>query len=240
MSQSNWTDDEKQILRDIYAAGQIAQQLHRLPGRTIGGAWRQATRLGLKRFYPCDWTPEEDSIVRDAYATGTPLKVALKNLPGRTHRGIRSRAEFLGISGKFNGKTGTTYSWVAEAVKSILAEGVPMSSRKIALHTDASLPSIQRVAGRMHGKGIYIAGWEPVCNGYAAIWMLGNLKDAPKPAPVDPAIRCRIYRRNKRRAREFNPFATVLGQVSAPAGTTGRVFKQDMKSYLRDEELEAA
>jgi hypothetical protein len=225
MRPTDWTETEKAILREIYASGKIVEQLHRLPGRTTGAAWRQASKLGLKRYYPCDWTPEEDAILRDAYANGTPLKCALKNLPGRTHRGMRDRAACIGLAGTFNGITGTTYSWVANDVKRLLADGQPMSSRKLALLTYASLPSIHRVTNRLHGKEIYIADWENSGNGYAAIWALGNLEDAPKPTAIPISVRCRTYRRNKRvKAGKTNPFAAALGLVDAPKGEPGRIY----------------
>lgn len=226
MKSPEWSADEEATLRDIYLAGNVPNEIHRLPGRSVAAARRYAHRIGIKQGRAPNWSPDEDAILRIGYAAGTPLKEILKSLPGRTYRGIRSRADHIRLAGQFQGLIGCSYSWVSEAVTQELSAGTPMTSYALADAIGASYPSIRRVIRKMHRNGAYISGWARTRNGYAASWALGDLPDAPKPAPLSVAESCRLYRKHRRIKRgAFDPFAAALGLVKAPIGQPGRLIK---------------
>jgi hypothetical protein len=200
---------------------------------------RRAVRL---RITSIDlWTKEEDEIVKQVYATGTPIKCAVKNLPGRSHFAIRRRAEKLNLTGTFNGTSGSAYSWVEDAIrKELMSEGVPMTVCKLAERIGASVPGVRHTVIRKHGKGLYIGGWEKTTKRYAACWMVGDKEDVPMPIKITNAERCRMYRRqHKIKAGKISPFAAAAGLVTIPEGQRGRVFQQSMKLSDFDEELAA-
>jgi hypothetical protein len=216
MARNPWSEAEDEILRDIYSTRSLVTQLHRLPGRTFPGARMRAKRLGLADPGFNAWTPEEDEIIRRAYANGTPIKVAIRDLPGRLPRATISRAERIGLTGKFNGKTGSSFSWVEQAVRNALEDGIPLTVRQLADATGASLPGLNYIVRKLHRNAIYIDGWTPFGNGHAARWMLGNKRDAAKPSAKPAAESCRQWRaRRKLRTTGFNPFATAMQQVAA-------------------------
>jgi hypothetical protein len=216
MGRTIWSDAEDKILRDIYSTRSLVSQMHRLPGRSFAGARMRAKRLGLADPAFNAWTPEEDEVVRRAYESGTPIKVALRDLPGRQQRAAIARAERIGLTGTFNGTTGSTFSWVEQALRQALEDGIPLTVRQLAEATRASLAGINYTVSRLHGKGLYIDGWSRVGNSYAAKWMLGTTRDAKKPPRVRSADSCRRWRaRRKLAVGTFNPFATAIQQVAA-------------------------
>jgi hypothetical protein len=211
-----WTAEEDAILREIYSTRSLVSQLHRLPGRSFPAARMRAKRLGLADPAFNAWTPEEDEVIRRAYANGTPIKVAIRELPGRKPRATISRAERIGLTGKFNGTTGSSFSWVEQVLRKALDEEIPLTVRQLAEITGASIPGLKYKIRLLHGNGLYIESWAKSGNGYAARWMVGAKRDAKKPAAKRGAVCCRQWReRRKLTARGFNPFATAMQQVSA-------------------------
>lgn len=216
MGRVTWTMEEDRILREIYSTRGLVSQIHRLPGRSFNAARMRAHRIGLADPAFNAWTPEEDEVVRRAYANGTPIKVAVRDLPGRKPRATIARAERLGLTGKFNGITGSTFSWVEQALRSALEEGIPLTVRQLAAATGASLPGLNYTVRRLHGSGIYIESWASTSNGHAARWMLGNKRDAQRPVPKRAADSCRQWRaRQKLKTTGFSPFAIAMQQVAA-------------------------
>lgn len=232
-----WTNEEIEILRELYADGNVLANMNRLPGRTIDAAWRKATKLGIK--WKITWTPEEDDIIRAGYTSGTPLKELLKLLPVRSHKGVRDRAARLGLTGTFNGPMFCTFSWIAEAAKKELSAGTPMTAVALTERVGATKASMYRVLRKLHGNGAYIADWEHAGNGYSAMWALGDLPDSVKPETVSIAQRARIRRKSQSiKQGRLNPFAAAAGLVTIPEGQRGRVFQQSMS--IRDDEEIAA
>jgi len=211
-----WTAEQDAILAEIYLAGSVIDQLHRLPGRTHRACLQRARALRLSAAQAPQWTAEEDAILRKGYRAGTPVKVLLEQLPGRTHRGTLARALRLGLNGQHKGCTGSSYSWIEMGARRLLAEGMPMSCRAIAEALGASKEGTVHMLRRVHGKSFYIADWERVENGWAAMWLVGKKADAPKPAPETNAAKCKRARaRRNIRTGGFNPFATLAMQVTA-------------------------
>lgn len=211
-----WTDEQDAILTDMYRAGRVVDQMHRLPGRTHRACIQRAIRLGLSATQASSWTATEDQIIRAGYRKGIPVKVLLEQLPGRTHRGTHARALRLGLNGKFNGKTGSAYSWIEAGARRLLDEGMPMSCRAIAEALGASKEGTVHMLRRVHGKSFYIADWERVDTGWAAMWLVGKKADVPKPLPETNAAKCRRARDRRRiRTGGFNPFSTLAMQVTA-------------------------
>jgi hypothetical protein len=216
MARNPWTAAEDDILREIYRTRSLVSQMHRLPGRSFEGARMHAKRLGLADPAFNSWTPDEDEILRRAYANGTPIKVALRDLPGRQPRAAIARAQRIGLTGTFSGITGSSFSWVEQAVRSALEDGFPMTIRQLAEVTRASLPGINYTVRRLHGNGLYIEGWDRSGNSHAARWMLGTKRDAKRPARKRSADSCRQWRaRQKLAVGGFNPFAIAMQQVAA-------------------------
>ena len=216
MGRRKWTPEEDAILADIYSTRSLVSQIHRLPGRDFNGARMRAHRLGLADASFNAWTPEEDEVIRAAYANGTPIKEAMRDLRGRKHRATIARAERLGLSGKFNGKTGSTFSWVEQAMRRVLEDGMPLTVYQLAEATGASIPGLYHATRRLHGNGLYIESWQGFGNGYAPRWMFGMKRDAKKPAAKSTSDSCRQWRaRQKLKSTAFNPFAIAMQQVSA-------------------------
>jgi hypothetical protein len=211
-----WTNAEDEILRDIYKTRSLVSQMHRLPGRSFESARMRAHRIGLADPAFSAWTPEEDEVIRRAYANGTPIKVAIRDLPGRKPRATIARAERIGLTGKFNGTTGSSFSWVEQALRKALDEGMPLTARHLSEVTGASIPGLKYTIRRLHGNGLYIESWANSGNGYAARWMLGSKRDAKKPEAKRSADSCRQWRaRQKLKSTGFNPFAIAMQQVAA-------------------------
>src|SRR6185437_2809689 len=138
------------------------------------------------------------------------------DLPGRKPRATIARAQRIGLTGKFNGTTGSCFSWVEQALRKALDEGMPLTARQLAEVTGASIPGLQYTIRRLHGNGLYIESWANSGNGHAARWMLGSKRDAQKPAAKRGADSCRQWRaRQKLKSPGFNPFAIAMQQVAA-------------------------
>lgn len=211
-----WSPEEDTILADIYRAGRVIDQIARLPGRTHRACIMRAIRLGISEVKPSTWAASEDAIIRAGYRKGTPVKELLAQLPGRTHRGTIARAQRIGMSGRFDGKTGSAYSWIEQAARELLDNDVPMTCRAIADAVGASRIGTTHMLRRVHGKSFYIAGWERAGSCWAAAWLVGRKQDAPKPIPDTNAARCRRARARQRiRTGGFNPFASLANQVAA-------------------------
>jgi hypothetical protein len=117
------------------------------------------------------------------------------------------------LNGKFNGTTGSKYSWVEQAARAALEDSDPMTADVLAATIDASLAGVVHMLRRMHGKGFYIADWRHCGNAFAAQWLVGKEPDAPKPVAKSNAENCR---RRRARARVANsPFKTAILQVTA-------------------------
>lgn len=209
-----WTPELDAILADMYRNGPISKQLDRLPGRTHRACIMRAIRIGISKPAACTFTKEEDAIIRRAYRQGTPIKEILAKLPkARSSRAVHARAQRLGLNGKFNGTTGSTYSWIEQAARSVLEDSPPLTAREIAMLTGASSAGVVHMLRRAHGKGLYIAAWEHCGNSFAAKWLVGKDADAPKPVARSNAENCR--RRRDRARLGDSPFKTAILQVTA-------------------------
>jgi hypothetical protein len=216
MAGIKWTDEEDAVLAEIYNVRNIAKHMHRLPNRTLRGAKERAARLGLVEFNTRRWPDHEEAIVRDAYANGTPIKEVARMLPHRSDRQIHYYAARIGLRGQFNGKTGSTYSWVREAVIKQLDGEIPLTITELAEKTGASVPGVKHVLSAGHGVIFYIADWDRFGYEFASKWLNGKKKDAPKPPKKTMAESCRDWRaKQNARSAPFDPFRTLVVQVAA-------------------------
>lgn len=176
------------------------------------------------------WMLSEERFLRLHYGTGMTVEEICANLSRHSWSAIRSHAtKKLGLMRPTRkGEYRPTPTW--DRMKALLqAEKLTVNELIERLHVTQ-----QRVAELigLHRNEIYVFDRvpSPESGGHRKpVYAYGNEPDAPNSVSV-------------RRAKEvklFNPFATAAGFVSAPTGTKGRVYKQDMVIHLHDE-LEAA
>ncbi|NPT59071.1 hypothetical protein [Paraburkholderia elongata] len=239
-----WTKEEDAILASFWkGGGEIVSHLSKLPGRTVDAAQIRARYLKLGSRYNM-WTDEEDAVLRGVWTMGCSLKSQLHRLPNRTWKSALDRARVLGLPKRKASEYVSKYSWAEEVITRELERGYPMTARQIEARTPASYERATQILRAGHGTKYRISGWlrsNPLGSGcWTAIWAMGTEPDAPKPEKKPRSMQCREYRTRKNIASgKINPFAVAMNQVSAPTGTTGRVFKQDMVVHLRDEEIAA-
>lgn len=78
-----------------------------------------------------------------------------------------------------------------------------------------------------HRSELDIVRWIPGSRKPAAVWSIGTGRVAVKPIKSKRVMRAQI-----------NPFSVAAGQIAAPKGVTGRVYRQSME--VNDDELETA
>lgn len=104
MTNTNWTPQEEQILRDNYFDCTWPELHELLPGRSENGITGRARRMRLRRKRTrggsgyC-WKPAEDKTLQDMYWDRTPEEI-MQALPGRSWNSIHSRAARRGIRRK--------------------------------------------------------------------------------------------------------------------------------------------
>ncbi|EJX0633965.1 hypothetical protein ODD08_004046 [Salmonella enterica] len=90
-----WTEEEKEIIRTRFAAGdEIAQIMPLLPGRTRGAIYLMKDKL--KAHSPRKWSEQERQILAQYYPT-EGMTVAAR-LPGRTKAAVRQTAYAMGLN----------------------------------------------------------------------------------------------------------------------------------------------
>jgi hypothetical protein len=166
------------------------------------------------------WSPEEAWMKRGA------LKASADNFPERSMAAMRLRGQRLGLPDRSSLKV-AKQSWVERRLDQILSGGTTATSNQIRIETGFSMAQICKFLNRGHGTKYRIQGWAKRANGcdWQPVWGWGTEPDADRPAPKPNAeLRKNYTAKLKRRQRNFNPFATAAGLISAPATTvSGRI-----------------
>jgi hypothetical protein len=231
MNGKYWTPAEDAILHEIWHAdGALHEHMHRLPGRKPDGACLRAKRIGLGARYIA-WTAEEDSILREIWMRGS-VKSQLSRLPGRSWKGVLTRAEKLRLPKRSASIFVGGGSWVDDAVHRILKSGLPMNAHILAGEIGASYSRTSRILNQDRNDHFRIVGWEHVSasniGAWTPIWSIGSEPDVPMPKKSSTE-RMRITRAKQRmNAASFNPFATAMGVVEIKSTIQGRIFTQPM------------
>lgn len=238
-----WKLNEDRTLRDLWHSDVSTDELcAALPGRSLDGIRFRAQSIGLgARFI--QWSDAEDSILREIWNGKGSLKSHLHRLPGRTWRGALHRAYSIGLRGRSPQQFVSSFSWVEVEVMKALSQLVPMTARDIASVCQASYARITQILAQHIETKWHVVEWRHTSvsgtGNWSAVWVLGEGKNAPKPALKTKAECAKTYRVKQAIAKgRINPFAAALGLVEAPKGEPGRVY-----IHLTDEkwdELEAA
>ncbi|MDN7490561.1 SANT/Myb-like DNA-binding domain-containing protein [Burkholderia sp. AU45274] len=234
----NWSKEDDDRLIAIYASGNIFEQLRNFPGRSRGSCMRRAYRL--KITHVDHWTEEQDNLLREAYSKGIRLKMMAQKMPTRSLPAIKARCQRLGLVGQFKGKSGSDFSWIRESMLDILKQGNVLTIAKLALRVGCSESGIKHQIKVLRGKQIHVGDWEHTGQRQVPCFKYGKDKDMPRPSPRSNAENCLRYRtKNRIKAKKYDPFAALLGNIQVPVAEKGRVYKQDMTIHLYDELEEA-
>ncbi|MFM0630746.1 helix-turn-helix domain-containing protein [Paraburkholderia xenovorans] len=176
-----------------------------------------------------DWLITEIALLRESYATAASCAELMALFPRHTPGSVRRTARMEGLSRPLAGVV--KFRPGLDRVLKLLESAGPMTSREIGERLGIQYRAVENLK-QMYRASFRVAGWEPPpgAGKWAPKWGLANgMPDIPK--PFSP-------KRKKIGRKMANPFAIASGQVSAPAGTKGRVYQQSMS--IRDDELEAA
>lgn len=101
-----WSEEEKSILRDMFAGGSNFSEIAQVIGRPASAVSGYAGYLGLRKSplkknrktagYWREWTREEEAYIRAHY--GKVLAASIANHLGRTVPSVRERARRLGVT----------------------------------------------------------------------------------------------------------------------------------------------
>ena len=93
----------------------------------------------------------------------------------------------------------------AAAIRQLLAEIGPLTSREVAEHLGAKHRDVAGALCSMRKavtQTAYVHSWTLDGTGRTyprPLWMVGQRKDAPKPAPLSESFRCKRYKDARRR-----------------------------------------
>lgn len=177
------------------------------------------------------WMLGEERFLRLHYGTAMSVGEICENLPRHSWSAIRSHAtkklDLMRPTRK--GEYRPTPTW--DRMK-VLLQTEKLTVNELIERLNVTQQRVAELIG-LHRDEIYVFDRvpSPESGGHRKlVYAYGNEPDAPGSMSV----------RRAKEARSFNPFATAAGLISAPTGTKGRVFRQDMKTYLHDDELECA
>lgn len=214
-----WADEENATIEAIAKEGlTLISQMHRLPGRTWNAAKIQASRLDVSISAAVVWTPRDREKLHRIYASNESIKVGLRRLlPHRSYLAAKGEAQRLGLTGTKTRLGRTGYSWVERAIESVLEDGQRLTVKQLAAKTGASINAIDKIVAKLRGKKFRVGDWTRAAGvgNWAGMWELGAGPDAPRPPRKTATECCRTSRERQRiRAGQINPFASLLEQVS--------------------------
>lgn len=91
-NRDNWSNEEKERLKDIYYLG--AERVSEIIGRNVTAIYNVASKMGLN--IKNTWSKEEDEIIKNNYKNIT-LKELKQLIPSKTQRAIEARFKKLKI-----------------------------------------------------------------------------------------------------------------------------------------------
>jgi hypothetical protein len=238
---AKWTPEEDRRLTALWATDlRIVDFAVQLPGRSPDAIEKRGATV-LKLGDRKKWSPEEEKIVLAIWFEIGPLKSLGKRLPGRTVESIRQFAARIGLPTDRGSLKSCRFSWVEDAIRRELEKGRPFAAHELAEVTGVSVDRARQVLAKgLKERSYHVDKWvrRSVHGQWAAAYLLGDGKDAPRPAAKTKAKTAHdCYWRKKGAPSKANPFAAALGLVQAPSGQPGRVF-----IHLTDspEEMEVA
>jgi hypothetical protein len=173
-----------------------------------------------------DWLTTEITLLRDQYATASSCAELMALFPRHTPASVRRTARIEGLSRPLAGVVKVRPG--LDRMLKLLETEIALTSREIGKRLGIKYRAVENLKS-LYRDEFRIAGWEPPpgAGKWAPKWGIANgMPDLPKPF---------ASKGQKVGRKMVNPFATASGQVSAPAGTKGRVYKQDMVIHLHDE-----
>lgn len=173
-----------------------------------------------------DWLTPQKAMATQMYEAGAPLR-EIAGAVGRSEDSIRravGRWKLHRPEGHIGVETRENLVW--PRIKSALAGSTGMTVSDMCRVTGCFKSVVLRAIAE-HRAEIHVARWQPTSRKPAAVWALGSGVDAVN-----------VARKPNKAPRKVNPWLVASGLVVAPAGETGRIFKQSMS--VKDDELEAA
>ena len=249
MSGKYWTEAEDALLRDAYARTTKAiEHLHLFPGRTVNAIRSRAMAIGIEMIDWRAWSEQETKDLMYVVESGKTIKACMHLFPGRTYLSVRNKINYMRVR-----KPRGHYSWVWDAIVRELRESPEITGRIIGERTGCCY---RQIMDRLYehsddskpGKDVYIASWMrsgqkgAVGPGpWIALWRLGNLPNAQKPARMTQEEKRRRDRiAYHKKAKKINPFATAAGLVKFTSQSSGRQFTQDMTGESLEDRRKAA
>lgn len=172
------------------------------------------------------WLAPEKAKLERMYLAGVPVRDIAKEI-GRTEDAIRRAVgrwklhrpvEHKSVDVRLN------LAW--PRIRAVLEQSHGMTIPDIC-KACGMFKSVVLNALAEHRDELDIVRWKPTTRRPMAIWKLGSGLTAVKPI--------RVRRSAKSKA---NPFLVAMGEIAAPKGGSGRVYRQSMD--ITDDELEAA
>jgi len=172
------------------------------------------------------WTTEEVRLLAKHYPTRMPMARIAALLPLHSVYSIRAYAERQLKLRRPKDALAARPSPTWERMKALLQK-----ERLTIYELGDRLGVTQQCVCEMIDRrrvDLFIADWRPPAGKghWSKVWAYGREPDAAPP-----------FKRAVRGMKAINPFGPAAGLVTAPAGTPGRIYRQDMS--INDEELAA-
>lgn len=178
--------------------------------------WRANEKTAVTRMY------ESGYALRDIAAATGVSSDAIRRAVGRW--GLHRPDGHIGVETRAN------LAW--PRIKVLLNGGRALTVTQICDESGLCKQAVL-TAIRSYRAEIHVASYERTARHPAALWRLGNARDAEKPAPK--------RRAGQRSQTSPNPFLVAAGCVVPIETVSGRVIKQDMTIHLDHlDEMEAA
>ncbi|WP_175706806.1 hypothetical protein [Burkholderia ambifaria] len=161
------------------------------------------------------YTPEEDEVIVSGYRASKGPKVIARELVDRSQDSVQKRARVLGLTGKGLAPHGSHVTWAPGEIARFLDESGPMTPHEIAAATGISLAHVYLVLQEGHGTHFHIGGWKRRPTNWAKRWAAGPGPDVPNYERKTVRECARIRQRRARRRAKFNPFESIISQVTA-------------------------
>lgn len=161
------------------------------------------------------YTPEEDAVIERGYRAAKGPKVIARELIDRSQGSVQKRARVLGFTGKGLAPHGSNVAWAPGVIAKLLEEGRMLTPYELANATGISLAHVYSVLKDGHGKDFHIGGWKLRRKIWAKRWAAGPGPDVPNLERMTVRECARIRQRRARRRIKFNPFESLIPQVSA-------------------------
>ncbi|WP_155635576.1 hypothetical protein [Burkholderia territorii] len=186
------------------------------------------------------FTPEQSALVAKIWVSGGSIKPYLTQLGNRPYSTVVSHALYaLNLGPRPKSDRGLKeYAW--GEIEKELKRG-PGTVPEIAARIGFTWSTVnKRLCPANAGESgiVHIIDWRRRSNGGkpVPVYAIGPGTNAPIPAPLTASEKCRRARAIKKSKQ--NPWAAAIGQIKAPEGAKGTVYKH-LVDYEQDELEEA-